>query len=369
MLMKEGLAAPAIERIARALALVLDDFDVSGFRRDALAGIECLELKARVDHVIRVLNDYLPSKFSEAADVLIKLPAVWDGGDPDDPLRCFAIWPLTDYVAVYGLSAPKKALKVMEALTPFFSAEFAIRPFIEKHPELVMTHLQKWVGHKNDHVRRLVSEGTRPRLPWGIRLGGFVDDPSPSLPLLDRLRLDESQYVQRSVANHLNDIAKDHPELVVEMCERWQKEDQGKSDWVISHGTRTLVKAGHPRVFALLGYSKSPAIDVEKITLDAKKVSLGDSLTFSVGLKSRKNRQKCVVDYVVYYQKANGQLAPKVFKLKNVSLNRDEQLILEKAISFKKISTRKFHLGLHALAIQINGVEKARVAFELLAKG
>ncbi len=366
MLMKEGLAAPAIERIVKGLALVLDDFNAAGFRRDALAGIDGLELKERVDHVIAVLGDYLPSKFSAAADVLIKLPAVWECGDPDDPLRGFAIWPLTDYVAVYGLNAPKKALKVMEVLTPFFSAEFAIRPFIEKHPELVMAHLQGWVNHKDDHVRRLVSEGTRPRLPWGIRLGGFVEDPTPALPLLDQLRLDESQYVQRSVANHLNDIAKDHPDLVVDICSRWQKEDQGKSDWVISHGTRTLVKAGHPKVFALLGYTQSPSIDVEKIALGGKKVSVGDLLTFSAYVKSKKDRQKCVVDYVVYYQKANGQLAPKVFKLKNVTLNRDERLILEKSVSFKKISTRKFHLGQHALAIQINGVEKARVEFELI---
>ncbi len=364
--MKEGLAAPAIERIAKALALVLDDFDAAGFRCDAMEGIDGLELKERVDHVIEVLGGYLPSKFSAAADVLIKLSAVWERGDPDDPLRGFAVWPLTDYVAVYGLNAPKKALKVMEVLTPFFSAEFAIRPFIEKHPELVMAHLQGWVGHKDDHVRRLVSEGTRPRLPWGIRLGAFVVDPTPALPLLDQLRLDESQYVQRSVANHLNDIAKDHPDLVVDICSRWQREDRGKSDWVISHGTRTLVKAGHPRVFALLGYTESPEIDVEKIVLSGRKILLGGSLAFSAHVKSHKDRQKCVIDYVVHYQKANGQLAPKVFKLKNVTLSRGEQLVLEKGVSFKKISTRKFHLGPHALAIQINGIEKARVEFELI---
>ncbi len=365
MQMKDGLSKAAVLRISAALALLLRQFDAEKFESEAMDEIKGLELKGRVNALIRVLHRYFPQKFSDAAVVLTKLPDVWDRGDPDDPLKGFAAWPLIDYVGVYGLDSPKLALRVLEKLTPLFSSEFAIRPFIERHPEIVFKQLDRWVTHKDEHVRRLVSEGTRPRLPWGIQLKVFVQDPKPCIPLLASLRLDGSEYVRRSVANHLNDIGKDHPKLLVELCAQWQEEDKGSSDWVISHATRSLVKAGHPEVFPLLGYTPAPKVEIGSLELNQKVVRLGESLPFCFSIKSLKD-QRFVLDYVVYYMKASGELAPKVYKLKNLSLQRGDTLSLEKVISFKPISTRKFYVGQHQLAIQVNGVECAWMEFDVV---
>lgn len=364
MLMKEGLSGAAVKRIAAGLGQLMPVFDASTFEEEALSGLESLELKARVSHLIGVLHGHLPQKFSDAARVLQQLPKVWDYGDPDDPLKGFAAWPLIDYIAVFGLDAPKLSLRVMEKLTPLFSAEFAIRPFIERYPDLVFKQLYDWVSHPDAHVRRLVSEGARPRLPWGGQLKQFVQDPSPCIPLLEALKNDESQYVRRSVANHLNDIGKDHPELLVELCMRWRSCDEGKSDWVISHGTRSLVKAGHPAVFALLGYHAAPKVEINDFVLTKKSVRLGGEIQFQLSLLSQQD-QRFVLDYVVYYVKANGSLAPKVYKLKNLDMSKGESLRLTKGVSFKPITTRKYYVGTHCVALQINGVECARLEFNV----
>lgn len=365
MLMKDGLGRSAIERIGIALARLIPEFNGACFRREAMAGLDAMELRERVDHLIVVLHGVLPKKFSDCASVLMKLPQVWDYGDPNDALRGFAAWPLTDYVSVYGIKAPKNSLRVLEKLTPLFSAEFAIRPFIEQHESFTFEFLQKWLVHPNEHVRRLVSEGTRPRLPWGKRLNKFIENPAPIIPLLAALRLDSSQYVVRSVANSLNDIAKDHPDLVIDICRQWQAKDKGKSDWLISHATRSLVKSGHPKSFALLGYTSNPAVTITNLRVDKKTLAMGDSLGFSFDCLAEKSKQKCVVDYAVHYLKANGRHAAKVFKLKNVSLDEGERIKLVKQLSFKKISTRKYYPGEHFLAVHVNGVEQAKISFTL----
>ncbi|GAA5214778.1 DNA alkylation repair protein [Corallincola platygyrae] len=370
MLMKDGLGPDAIRRISTALKQIMTNFslaqfDVERFERDALTGLEPLELKQRLQHLITVLNQHLPEDFAETAVLLKKLPEVWDRGDPDDPIRGFAIWPLTDYVAEHGLEEPQLALDVMAKLTPLFSAEFAIRPFIEQHPELTFKQLEAWLQHPDEHIRRLVSEGTRPRLPWGMQLKGFIQDPSPILPLLQQLRFDDSLYVRRSVANNLNDISKDHPEVVIALCKQWKADKHKDVDWIIGHATRTLVKAGHPRVFSLLGYSDNPAVKVSELNLETSQVSKGDTLPFSVTFSASEPQQKFVADYAVHYMKANGKTAAKVFKLKNLTLNKGEAATLEKQISFKEITTRKFYPGTHKLAIHINGIEQQSVEFEL----
>ncbi|MFL0811035.1 MAG: hypothetical protein K6L76_11520 [Agarilytica sp.] len=373
MLMKDGLGEPAIHRIAKVLAVLIDDFSVSCFSHDALNGLDELELKERVQHVIGVLHKFLPARFSEAAKILAGLPGVWDRGDPDDSLSGFAAWPIIDYVAVYGVDAPKTALPLLAELTPLFTSEFAIRAFIESHQKLTFEYLHEWVTHKNEHVRRLVSEGTRPRLPWGGQLKAFIESPEPCLPLLENLRNDDSEYVRRSVANHLNDIGKDHPALLVEICKRWKAQDQDdvvnkkKSDWVISHATRSLVKSGYPKVFSLLGYCESPKLTLAKFELNEQQVKIGSALSFLVELVSAKENQKFVLDYAVHYRKANGKCSPKVFKLKNVTLRAGERLSLEKTISFKLITTRKFYSGMHCVALHVNGVEIARREFELIS--
>lgn len=363
MLMKDGLGQEAISRISSVLSAVHEEFPKATFEAQAMKGLAPLELKERVRHLIRVLHDCLPQPYSRVADLLINVPKHWDFGRDEDPISGFAAWPLIDYVGEYGLEAPKKSLKVLEKVTHLFSAEFAIRPFLIHHEAACFAVFEKWVDHKNHHVRRLVSEGCRPRLPWGIRLQAYVENPKPILPWLEALRLDETDYVRRSVANNLNDIAKDHPELVIQICKRWQKRDKGKSDWVIRHALRTLVKQGHPEVFALLGYSESPEVTVGEIALSSASIKLGGELTFSVDIHAAQHDVRCVVDYGVHYVKANGKRAPKIYKLKNCELAKGETLQLSKRVSFKPISTRRFYVGEHLLTVQVNGVEQARTSF------
>ncbi|MGD8347419.1 MAG: hypothetical protein PVI83_09230, partial [Lysobacterales bacterium] len=251
--MKHGLGRPAIERIAAALSAVVPGFDAKAFTSQALDGLDALELKGRVRHVMAAMHDVLPKEFRQAADCLEKVGQSWMEGDPDDPLRGFAAWPVIDYVGEYGLEEPERALETLRRLTPLFSAEFAIRGFIIRYPELAYARLEAWTEDADEHVRRLVSEGARPRLPWGQRLQEAVKDPSRGLALLERLKDDPSEYVRRSVANHLNDVSKDHPDHVVAVCRDWLQGAGPERRRLVRHATRTLVKQGHPEVFGLLG--------------------------------------------------------------------------------------------------------------------
>lgn len=371
-LMKDGLDKSAIKRIARALQELVPDFEQVNFIKEALKGLDKLELKQRVDHVISVMSNYLPSDFKESAKILSALPMHWDRGDKNDPFRGFAAWPVIDYVGVYGTDHPKLGLNVLKKLTPLFSAEFAIRPFVDRHQDKTLAVLESWLSHKDEHVRRLISEGTRPRLPWGRQLKAFIADPNPVLPLLEVLKLDSSLYVRRSVANHINDISKDHPEKVISLSKKWKSEsknlDEQKASelqWVIRHGLRTLVKQGHPETFPLLGYSIKPKVRLGGIALKQGDIRVGESLGFEFNITGLANKQKCVIDYLIYFKKANGSLASKVFKLKNTELQKGQILTIQKKHSFKLISTRQYYAGGHILAIQVNGKEQQRVPFDL----
>jgi len=364
-LMKDGIDRPAVMRIQAAFVQLVPAFPAERFEQRALCGLHALALKERVNHLIEVLSECLPKNFSELSAVLEKLPEIWDKGDPDDALRGFAMWPIIDFVAVYGIEEPERSLHLLVRLTPLFSAEFAIRPFIERYEALSLRFLEGCLTHPDEHVRRLVSEGTRPRLPWGLQLKRYIEDPSPVMPFLSALRLDESDYVRRSVANNLNDIAKDHPQLVVDYCRQWQAQDAGASDWVIRHATRSLVKDGFAGVFSLLGYTAAPAVDVVSIDVDTPRVNMGQAIAFDISLCGRADSQYFVLDYAVYYRKANGKVSPKVFKLKDVLLNSREVITFNKTISFKPITTRKYYTGKHFIAVHINGEEVARCAFEL----
>lgn len=362
-LMKDGLGVHAIKRIAQSVALVVPGFNARAFQKDAGRGIDELELKARVHHLIAVLHRHYDLPFKKLSKHLQDLPAVWDRGNAADNKAGFAAWPLIDYVAVHGLLHPKEALQTLEKLTPMFSAEFAIRPFIQQHTELTYAKLLEWCEHPSEHVRRLASEGSRPRLPWGMRLPQFIRDPEPLIGILDKLKTDESLYVRRSVANNLNDISKDNPEWMINLCENWLAGAHEHTDWIVKHALRSLVKAGDVRVFPLLGYAAKPSVVVSDIQLNKRKIRVGDSIGFSCAITGGKNAQNLVVDYVVYFVKANGKLAPKVFKLKNIELAENGTIAITKNHSFKPITTRRYYAGEHQLAIQVNGKEMARADF------
>lgn len=366
-LMKDGLNAEAIMRISKSLEKVSPDFNAKGFQEDALIAIENLELKQRVEALIEVLHQFLPEDYPEAAKILLCLKPYWDWGDPNDSLRGFAAWPLIDYSAVYGLQHPELALSVLKELTALFSAEFAIRSFFIQHYELTYSTVIQWLQDEDYHVRRLVSEGSRPRLPWGLRLQGYVQDPEPLRNILHELKDDQEDYVYRSVANNLNDISKDHPEWVIDLCKQWQNQGAGEScQWVIKHATRSLVKTGHPKVFSLLGYSENPNVKLSNLQLGKQHIRIGESLEFSFTLHNAGvDDLNCVVDYAVHYLKANGKTSPKVYKLKTVSLKAGESLAVSKKQSFKLTTTRQLYPGEHQLAIMVNGVEQKQIVFSL----
>lgn len=365
-LMKNGLNDVAINRIASAFSQASLEFDRDSFINTANTGLQTLELKERVDHLITVLHQHLPTDFEQALPYFIAVIDHWDHGDADDPLRSFAAWPVIDYLAQFGLAHPDLAIPALAKLTHLFSAEFAIRPFIVKYPELCQSYFKQWREDDCEHIRRLVSEGTRPRLPWGIRLHCFIEQPQINREHLIYLANDESLYVRRSVANHLNDIAKDHPKLVVELCKTIQVNQTPEADWLIKHATRTLVKQGLPAVFPLLGFTENPQVNIDNIVLSDTNVRLEEALCFTSSLTSTSHsKQNFVVDYAIDFVKANGKQSRKVFKLKNIQLDKLEKVTLEKSFSFKAISTRKYYPGEHNIAVLINGVEVKSVSFTL----
>jgi 3-methyladenine DNA glycosylase AlkC len=365
-LLKHQLNHDAVEQIREIISVVHPGFDGPAFTRRATDGLEQLELKARVEHIVAALARHLPSGFCQTARILEAVGDAWPADRRERNWTNYAAWPLIDYVSIYGLAYPQRAFQLLEKLTPLFTAEFAIRPFLQQHFELTHQQLLAWCQHENEHVRRLASEGIRPRLPWAPQLKTLIDDPNPIWPVLEQLKADPSLYVRRSVANNLNDISKDHAEQVLALCRQWQKNQLDTTDWIIRHGLRTLVRSGYPDVFALLGYTAEPELSHIEFELNASRISLGDTIILKLALQSaHKDVQHLVVDYRIQFVKANGELGSKVFKWKNISLKSGETLKLEKKHAFKPISTRRYYPGKHRIDCLINGQVVARAEVEL----
>ena len=363
-LLKESLGPQAVQQIADCLNDIQPDFNHVAFTKTANHNLKNLELKARVYHLINALKQHLPQDFEQASQVLRQIKQ-HQLAAKDPAIRAFTAWPLIDYVAVHGLQHPETALKTLAQLTSLFSAEFAIRPFIEQHYELTFKYLHNWCDSEDFHQRRLASEGTRPRLPWGQQLPQFIIDPQPILPLLEKLKTDPEDYVRRSVANNLNDISKDHPQTVLSTCQRWLTDSCKETQWVVRHATRTLVKRDVPEVYALLGYTEKPQLEI-KLTLDSDVLKLGEEQTFQIQLTSTaKKPQKLLIDYAIYFMKANGQQSAKVFKLKTLELGKGEWVTLEKTHRFVPLSTRRYYSGEHKIEVKINGLSFGKEAFQL----
>jgi 3-methyladenine DNA glycosylase AlkC len=364
---KHGLGEAAVRRIARTIKRAESSFPDQDFIQDALTGLESLELKARVNHVVGVLHTHLPREPLSAIDVLVRAGKDWNVGEPDNSSDGFAAWPVIEFVGTHGLEHLDESMTALRKLTSLFSAEFAIRGYIERYPGQAMELLVKWTRDADPHVRRLVSEGTRPRLPWGRRLKQFQTDPQPVLDLLEKLKDDESEYVRRSVANNLNDIAKDHPDTVVEVCRRWSTDATAERQWIIKRATRTLVKAGHPEALKLLGFDPDAKIVFESFSLTAEKIVLGGDLEFRFKIRSESHeRQSLVIDYAIHHVKKNGDRVPKVFKLKTLELGPSSTVPIVRTHKFREITTRKYYSGRHALEILVNGKSYRMVEFDLV---
>ena len=372
---KHRFGADLVRTVGAHLRRAWPRFPQADFERQALAGLDVLELKARVDHVATALQATLPARFPDAADVLehslappradTDLSALVPG---PNGLAGWAVWALGEFVARQGLAAPERALRCLHALTQRFTAEFAIRPFVLAHPELSFATLRRWTTDDSAHVRRLVSEGSRPRLPWGIRLQPLVVDPRPTLPLLEALQDDPSDYVRRSVANHLNDIGKDHPDLFAAWLERHLPDAPAARRALLKHASRTAIKRGEPRVLAAWGLDR-PLRGAATLRITPRAAAVGDTIELAVTLRSTAARaQRLVVDYVVHRVTASGGTSPKVWKGWSLTLAPREVRELSKRHSLKPVTTRRDHPGRHAVDVLVNGRVVARGAFVLRAR-
>ncbi len=339
-------------------------FDAAVFQAQVMDRLPELELKERMAWIATCLQAAVPGELPEVAPVILRaLPPPLDPNKTDDDFGDFIFAPLGDWVAAVGLEHPALALDVIEELTQRFSMEWTIRPFLNQWPDVVMARMQEWCLHSSYHVRRLVSEGTRPRLPWGMAVGLELSDP---LPLLDQLHGDGTRYVTRSIANHLNDIAKKDPDLVLDRLKGWRDGNRQSPDelqWMTSHALRGLVKAGHPEAMKLLGFDPDADLTVS-ISLDGE-ARIGDALEFSVDIKGQ-DEQPVLVDYIIHFQRPGGKSSAKVHKLKQAKV-KGGGLRLEKRHKLKGDATT-FRLvpGAHRLEIQVNGQVRAGLDFELL---
>jgi 3-methyladenine DNA glycosylase AlkC len=279
--------------------------------------------------------------------------------------------PLADFVGLAYQKKPEQvnfelAMQVLKEATKRFSAEFGIRYLINAEPEKSMIILNQWATDENYHVRRLASEGSRPRLPWGMQLSSFIDDPKPLFTLLEQLKDDNEEYVRRSVANSLNDIAKDHPKLIEDLAERWVKNADKNRIKLIKHACRTLIKKGNKRILAALGFSRV-ALKNSKLTLNTNTLMFGNSLMLTLKLNSNSHQEQLInIDYIVHHQKANGSTSPKVFKWQSRTLKANEALLLTKKHTIKPITTRVYYPGVHKIEVLINGDVVCHNQFDLI---
>jgi 3-methyladenine DNA glycosylase AlkC len=278
-------------------------------------------------------------------------------------------WPVTEAVATLATDDPdhlEAGLELLAALTPRLTGEFALRTFLDADLDRTLAAVQGWTAHEDEHVRRLASEGTRPRLPWARRVPALSAHPAKTIPILDRLYRDDAEYVRRSVANHLNDLSRADPELAVSTAARWSSRPDANTARLVRHALRTLIKQADPGALALLGFEAPAGLLVEGPTIEQAYVNTGESLSFAVAVTNPgPEPARVAIDYVVHYRKANGSLAPKVFKLTTRTLGPGERIKVVRRQSFAPITTRRHYPGEHAIELQVNGVAYGRTTFEL----
>ncbi len=368
-----GTARHAAQHLRRAW----HGFDAARFEMLVSDGLDALEFKARALRWADALQATLPGDFDHACDAIeaaLAPPLDIDAnGEPvglqgalhPDGIAGWALWGTGEWVARHGQHAPLRALACLHAITQRFTGEFAIRPFIAQQPDVVWPVLRRWAQDPSAHVRRLASEGSRPRLPWGLRLQALVADPTPTLPLLRALQDDTSAYVRRSVANHLNDIAKDHPAIVAGwVCEHRQGAS-AQREALLRHASRGLIKAGHVDTLAAWGLSHG-FTGKATLAISPTSAAVGSAVNLTAVLRaSGQHAQSLVVDYAVHHVKAHGGTSPKVFKGWKLELAPGDARTLQKAHSLREVTTRRLYPGPHRVELLINGVAVAEAAFDL----
>jgi 3-methyladenine DNA glycosylase AlkC len=347
---------PFFEELAEQIRRVHPRFDGAHFLAEIYDGTwDELELKARLRRAAEALGAALPRDYAKAISILLKVERHFSGFDH----LVFA-----EVVERCGVDHYEPSMAALEVFTRS-SAEFAVRPFLRRYPRRAFAQMLAWTRHESEHVRRLASEGCRPRLPWASALDELKRDPSPILPILERLKDDPSEYVRRSVANNLGDIAKDHPELAVDVAARWLAESESRRP-LVKHALRDLLKKGHRRALHLFGVGDKPAVEVEALEVTPKRVALGGAATLTVSIRARrKTAQRLRLEYAMTYARPAGRTGRKVFKIAEVELLGGARLSLTRKLSFVDRSIRKHHAGLHVVTLLANGHPLAEARLRL----
>ena len=362
-LIKDIYSPAFYNKFTEAVKSIHHSFDKEGFMTAVLGnGFEQMEWKDRMKHTTRCFHQFLAADFPEAVqlikNIIDKLRA--DGQDQGGLAHIF----LADYIETYGLDDLENAVSAFEFITQFISCEFAVRPFIIKYGDQMIKEMVSWSKHKNYHVRRLSSEGSRPRLPWAMAIPALKRNPEPILPILENLKTDPSEYVRRSVANSINDIAKDHPDIVIALAARWQGISK-ETDAIIKHGSRTLLKQGHVDILKQYGL-ESGKIAVQDFRILTPEVKIGESVEFAFSITNQNPASHTVrLEYGIYYKKSKGHLARKVFKISEKVYEPNVTVNINRKQSFRLITTRVFHVGEHQVSIIVNGEEKGLLDFVL----
>jgi len=352
------------EQFCSIIKIVLPDFKSDKFlKRIFDHDWDTRELKSRMKHTTNVLHDFLPSHFSETASILVRLTTkLQDEGFGNQALQYLFI---PDYIEKYGIDNFEGSVKAFEKVTQFTSCEFAVRPFIVKYPEQMMAKMLEWSRHENHHVRRLSSEGSRPRLPWAMALPEFKRNPNAILPILENLKQDSSEYVRRSVANNLNDIIKDNPEVVLGIMKKWS--GLGKeTDYILKHGCRTLLKSGHAEALGHFGLVANDNLHMSDFNIRNLTIRIGENLDFSFLIENKSTQtEKVRLEYALYFLRANGTWSKKVFKISEREFLPNQRTTISRHQSFRPITTRVYYSGMQRISIIVNGVEKEIVDFVL----
>ena len=365
--LKNSFGADVPRTIARMIAAVFSRFDEKGFVRSSLEGYDALELMPRGWKIAHQLRRFLPDDYEKAVDILLASLDRKPERTVAQGMGGFLFLPHVFFVAEYGLEHFEASMRAQYVLTQRFTAEFSIRRYLERHQAATLARLMEWSADPSEDVRRLVSEGTRPRLPWAARLRAFQADPRPVLVLLERLKDDPALYVRRSVANNLNDIGKDHPALLVATAKRWMVDATEERRWIIRHALRSAVKRADADALAVLGYGESAFLSIRKGRVTPPRVTIGSTVTIDCELVNRSAKpQRVLADLRVHYVKANGNKRPKVFKLKVVELPARASLPLSKRLLLSQLTTRTHYPGTHKVELLINGRSHPLGRFDLV---
>ena len=362
-LLKDVYSPEFYRRLAGVLELTLDSFDNERFtQRIFCAEFEAMELKQRMTHTIETIAGFLPADFVPASAKLCELiDNLRDAGITE---QSFEFMFLPEYIETRGLEHFEVALDRFERITQFTSCEFAVRPFIQRYGQPMIERMTDWSRHENHWVRRLASEGSRPRLPWAMALPDLKRDPSPLLPILENLNQDPSETVRRSVANSLNDISKDNPDFVIARLTEWQGLGEN-TDALLRHACRTLLKQAEPRVMAHFGYS-SENLEISGFEVATPMVCFGEHLEFSASIRNcGASTARVRFEYAVYHLKKNGSHSKKVFKISERELAAGDETAVARRHHFKPITTRVYYSGPHRLSLIVNGAESQIHDFEL----